>query len=110
MKVKVKTVLEDIKGAALMGPDGKPLVIGEVLQAALLQDNEKGDVKDAVRRFNLARDIETNDEVELSAEDVVMLKKSLSNLYKPLVAGQVCLLLEGKKSGIGNQAKEEKGV
>ena len=96
MKVKVKTVLEDIKGAALMDPDGNPLVIGEVLQAALLQDNEKGDVKDAVRRFNLARDIEINDEVELSAEDVVILKKSLANLYKPLVAGQVCLLLEGK--------------
>ena len=110
MKVKVKTVLEDIKGDVLTGQGDKPLTIGEVLQATLLQDNVKGDVKDAVRRFNLARDIETNDEVELSAEDVVMLKKSLSNLYKPLVAGQVCLLLEGKKSGIGNQAKEEKGV
>ncbi len=89
--------------------DTKPKDIGSLKTfcvGALLNGcfgDEKANSEAKVKRFELALKIKFEDDlasVGISAEDVVLIKESLSNSvkqYTPLVIGQVARLLEGKK-------------
>jgi len=88
MKIRTDVMLQGLGGEELM-----PLK--EVLQNVLIQDHDPKNVQESVRRYNLAKEVTEKEEVEVTSEDITMLKKSVVALYKPLVSGQTCLILEG---------------
>jgi hypothetical protein len=63
-----------------------------------LQANVKGEESIAgtekVKRFQLAVKVYSGDEVELSAEDIALIKDLIGKLYGPLVVGRSYELLE----------------
>lgn len=91
--------------AAIKNLDGKPLkegdkevTIGSIAVNALLtpyedERNLSGD--DKVKRFRLAQAIHgADDEIEVTAEQVTLLKTLIAKAYTPLIVGQAYDLLE----------------
>lgn len=108
MKRNLNVVLKTLKGEPLkeqyVGPDDKPLertvTLSGIATNALLANYEdernlSGD--DKVKRFKLAQQINDADgEVEVTAEQVSLLKSLIAKGYTPLVVGQAYEILEGE--------------
>lgn len=101
-------VLTDLDGNALKqqdradvmpGPGTPDLTVARVLlMAALAQSRDKPyEPGVAAERYKLAlalNSVHTGDDIQLSAEMVVDLKKDVLHMFAPLVSGQVCELLD----------------
>lgn len=77
--------------------NGKPLLAKQIVCNALLgsYEDEKLSGEDKVRRYLLAQKIYNSDStVEVSSEDISLLKQLVAKLYTPLIVGQVYQLLE----------------
>ena len=108
MKRNLNVVLKTLKGEPLkeqyVGPDDKPLerdlTLASVAVTALLAsyDDEKNlSGEDKVKRFKLAQQINDADgDVEVTAEQVSLLKSLIAKGYTPLVVGQAYEILEGE--------------
>lgn len=100
MKVKVNQKLVALNGNVLKDNDGQGNVIDATLKTAivngLLAPVQKESGVDKVKKYELALRIYKNDEVELSAEDIVLIKKCVGENFAPIVVGQVWELLENK--------------
>lgn len=109
MRIDTTEVIRDLDGDPVEMDQPKPTEVGERPKAVTLKHvlvtalstpqgdqyrQEAPEVK--FRRGFLALQIHTNDEVELSAEDVVMLKNLVAASYAPLVVYRAHLALEGK--------------
>ena len=95
--------LYDLHGKVLLEDDDKtPLTARKILEVALITrgQREAMSVEDQIERFKLAVRVTTEDELDLTSEEVVKLKKLIAARSAPLVTGQMALLLEGKK-GLG---------
>lgn len=97
MVIKTKTVLVGLENKPIMekeakdGQDGIDLTIGKVISSAMLFI--KSD--EPVRSFKLGSSFLQDEEVTLSSEDVVFIKKYLlMTNYTPIVIGQIVILLE----------------
>lgn len=80
-----------------------PANLGFVLATALgtpYPDEKNVSQEEKFQRYELALKIRGNEEVELSAEEVVLLKKLVAKLSTVLIYGQVASILEGKDTGI----------
>ena len=94
MKLDVTLALKDVDGERLK--DGKTL--RDICIFALSYENESKSVDEAVKKYNLIKDFKsTKKEIELVAEDIILLKKAVAKIYKPFIGGQVCLILDGKE-------------
>lgn len=94
----------------VIGSDKEDVVFGHMLKIALLQAHEEDKkVDEKVTRFELSlRLVAAKDkEIDLEAEDIVLLKKLVGRMYAPLVVGQVFRLLEGKPTGLDPDAPDE---
>jgi hypothetical protein len=88
----------------LSGLDGKPLVaegvptmtLGEVAANALVNSykDENPTGQEKVKRWALALRIHAASEVELTADEVKLIKDLVAKLYGPLVVGQVWSILD----------------
>lgn len=111
MKIDVTKKLVDLSGKPIVQPksdqDRKPNEKPEMeditlkmvsVNAILVVDPKKpcsGEEK--VKRYELAKRIYAADaEVELSAEDIVLIKNSVHDGFQPIISGQVVEILEGK--------------
>jgi len=65
-----------------------------VLVNAVLSPVQKESGMDKMKKYGLAQRIFRDDEIELSAEDIVLLKERIGELYAPLVVGQLFQMLE----------------
>jgi hypothetical protein len=100
MMLDVSKVLVRFDGKPLMDVDDNgasvDATVRRALVNALLAPNQKDSGVQKIQKYELARRIYTTDMVEVSAEEVVVLKKQVEELYPPLVCGQLCAMLEGK--------------
>ena len=89
------------------GQTMKDIVDGEAVDAtlrmamvnAILSPVEKESGMDKVKKYELAKRIHNaKDEVELSAEDISLIKERIGEVFPALIVGQVFDLLEGKDS------------
>lgn len=59
----------------------------------LTSAEEKVDGVEKFARYKLAEKISENDEIKLSADDIVLLKKVVGTFYSPLIVGQIYKIL-----------------
>lgn len=76
--------------------DGKPFTLGAMVVDALLTDrsNKDGDWQAKARIFNLACKLKGESQVEVSAEDITLMKQKVGDLYPAGATGPICNLLD----------------
>ena len=101
MLIKVDTLLKTMDGQVM-----KDMVDGEAVDAtlrmamvnAVLSPIEKESGMDKVKKFNLAKKIhDAESEVDLTVEEVSLVKERIGEVFPVLIVGQVFNLLEGKE-------------
>ena len=101
MKLNLLTVMMNINGEPLLEPDKnsevQKVTLRTVFVNALMIPVEKDTGVDKVAKYSLAIDIQKNDEVVLSAEQIVLLKEAIAKPYGPVIVGQVYAILDGKE-------------
>ena len=101
--------LYDLHGKVLTDADGTTeLTARKVLEVALITraQQESMDAGEQIDRFVLAHKAVVEDELDLTSEQIVKIKRWIATRYSPLVTGQMAMLLEGKK-GLGPDAPDE---
>jgi len=70
----------------------------DICIAALMTDNPENRVngQEKYRRYELATKIKKNDTVEVTTDEIVLIKNLIAEIYPPLVLGQAFDMLEGK--------------
>lgn len=98
MKINFRTTLKDMDGKPIMETKDKPLLLDKVCVEALLSEtpNEQTTGESKLNRFNLAKRIHGSGEIDVSTEEIVLIKDRVGKHYFPIVVGQVFVLLEGK--------------
>lgn len=100
MKINVNHVLKTIDGQSM-----KDNVNGEAIDAtvkmaivnAVLSPVDKETGVKKLEKYQLAQKVYNADgEVELSAEEISLIKKQVGEVFPPIIVGQVFNLLEGK--------------
>ena len=97
MLVKVNVPLKTLDGQTM-----KDNIDGQVVDAtlkliavnAILSPVQKESGIEKVKKFNLAQRIYDNDTVELSVEEVSLIKERIGELFPPLVVGQAFKMLD----------------
>ena len=73
--------------------------LAEVIQANLLSEDREGTPTDRFNKFLLAEKIKkSNGDVEVTVEELALIKKTIGNNPSPLVVGRVWQLLESLKT------------
>jgi len=97
MKVNVDLTLKNIDGSVLIDRNEKGEAVEAILKTALINavltpvEREKGVEK--VRKFQLAQRLYAGGEVDLTLDDVKLLKERVGDVYSPLIVGQIYELL-----------------
>ena len=98
MKINVDETLKTLDGQTMMDNDGKGNAIEAslktVLVNAVLAPTEKEAGVDKVRKYELAKMLFKGGEVDLTAEDITLIKKQVGENFAPIVVGQVFEMLE----------------
>lgn len=90
MTKNVDSPLCDLSDKPFVGPTGKPSLLKDALTNALIGATEGSPTAaDKYARYRLARKVEKGGDVDLTAEDLVLLKLVVGQVYGPLVVGQV---------------------
>ena len=94
-------------GQVMKDNDGQGNAIDATLKLAIVNavlspvQNENGVEK--VKKFDLAQRIYKNDEVNLTAEEISLIKERVGESFPPIVVGQVWKILEGQ-DGVQEQS------
>ena len=99
MLVKVNVPLTTLDGQTMKdNVDGQAVdaTVRMAIVNAVLAPVQKESGIDKVKKFNLAQRIYKDDEVELTAEEVSLIKACVGENFAPIVVGQIWNLLEGK--------------
>ena len=97
-KINVDETLKTLDGQTMMDNDGKGNAVEASLKTLLVNavlaptKDEKG--VDKVRKYELAKMIFKGGEVDLTAEDITLIKKQVGENFAPIVVGQVFEMLE----------------
>lgn len=86
---------------------GEPMTAKRVACDALLmqhQDEQNMAGTEKVRRFKLAQKIfEADGDIDITSEDVTLIKNAVTKSFTPLVVGQLYALLESELKQVGGQ-------
>ena len=95
MIVKTNQELKNYEGKTLKEGD-KPVFLRSILVNALnfQAPDSKSTVEEKLKAYKTSMEIMENDEVNLSVEEIVLIKKNVNLMYAPLIVGQVVLFLE----------------
>jgi hypothetical protein len=89
------TVLVDLAGKPIVIEEG-PMTLGAAAAAALVgqykDDNPAG--QDKVKRWALAMRVHNAKDIELTADDVKLIKDMVAKAYGPLIVGQVWAIVD----------------
>jgi hypothetical protein len=92
--------IKQLDGKSIPGLGGKEkTTLKDVAVDALLaqfQDEQNLSGEEKCKRYVLATRIYGNDEIELTVEEVALIKKLIGRGFSPLVVGQAYSMLEGK--------------
>lgn len=90
--VYTKDNLKDLAGEVLKDQEQKPVTLGKVFVNALLNNiPEESDISsdEKLRRFKLAQRFYSEETVNLTSEEVVLMRQLISKNYGVLVTGQI---------------------
>lgn len=98
MKIKLKTVLKDVDGVTSLstGKGKEVLILKEVCINSILTPSREDREQQKFQKWELfkkIRDCKT-DEIDLKAEEIVILKRSIGEIQPPLIMGQAFEMLE----------------
>jgi hypothetical protein len=97
MKIKITTELFNANDETIKDTNGKDLTVKDVCINALLIPQSGDDDKTKWEKYELYKRLKTaKDIVEISAEDIVLLKKAIGKTQPPLIMGQAWEVLESK--------------
>jgi len=97
MKIDLKKKLIGVDGIkALPNPDnGKDLTLRDVCINAILQPRKDATGKQKAEAYELFLKIrDAGNEIDLSVEQVAQIKKSIGEIYAPLISGQAWAILD----------------
>lgn len=98
-KIDFSTIVLDLAGEALKIND-KELTLGKIAIEALqgvFEDEKSLSQEDKLKRFFLANDIsKAKEPMELTSEQIVLIKQLVNKAYATLIVGRVHQLMEGK--------------
>ncbi len=94
MKININQVLTQLNGQPIKDTDESGKAVDATVRNALVnavllpEQNEKGTQK--VLKYELAKKIyQAKEDVEVTAEEVVMLKRVVGEAFAPLIVGQL---------------------
>ena len=104
MKIDMTKPIKNLIGVNLENPNCKlpkkdPLTMKIVCTNSLLtpaQEDKNIDGNEKAKRFELAMRIYTEDEIDLSIDELKLLKDLIGKLYTPLVVGRAYQILDPK--------------
>jgi len=97
MKVKINQELKDVDGKAIQAGAKPRLLLQDVCINALLTPNQKDEEKQKWDKYELYKKVrDAKAEVELLAEEISLIKKSIAIVNPPLIMGQAWEMLENK--------------
>lgn len=102
MKIDVNQTLKTMNGQVMKDDDGTGQIVDATLRMAMvnaiLSPIEKESGMDKVKKFNLAKKIhDAESEVDLTVEEVSLIKERIGEVFPAIIVGQVFDLLEGKE-------------
>jgi len=99
MILDVTIKMLNVDGEVLQEPDEKgevrDVILRSILVNALMIPAKDDTGEQKVEKYILAMDIQKNDEVEITPEKAVLLKKVVGPNYGPVVVGPIFALLDG---------------
>ncbi len=102
--INLNQTLKNFGGEVLKDNDGKGNVIDATLKNAIVNSllapltQGKSEIGvDKVKKYELSRRIYEMDEIELTPEEIVLIKERVGEVFGAIVVGQVYNLLEGKE-------------
>ena len=106
MKIDFSQVLKDFDGGPIKGQDGD-ITLGFVCEDALLavlkEETERPNASEYIKRYELARSIHKGKELDLTAEDIVLMKGRILKTRPALIYGLTSDMLEKKDGGTDEQ-------
>lgn len=100
MKINFSQILKNHKGTNIKNELGEEVKLSAPCVNALnlLFEDEKGlSGDDKFKRYKLSLKIDSDDEVDVTAEDIALIKKVVGKGYPPNIVGIVYDTLEGAK-------------
>jgi len=100
MKVKIETALTGIDGVeTLKGDKGRPLTIKDIIVNSVLTPLQDDDEKKKFEKYEIFKKVrDAKSEVELSIEQIALIKKSIGKIQPPLIMGQCFEILENNET------------
>lgn len=99
MKINLQTKLVDLNKSEIKNEKGEVVVVKTILTQALLMGGQ--DEKDSTVKYNrwklLNQINDAKDEIDLTPEQLVELKKLTNETYGVLIFGQISDVLNGEK-------------
>lgn len=110
MKIDFTQVLKGFDGKPLIGENKTEVTLGFICVDALLTtfrgETEKPNPADVIRRYEFAKAIDNGEEMDLKAEDIVLLKGRILKSRPTLVYGLTSDMLEKKEDVRTNEPTE----
>lgn len=101
MKIDFNQELKALDGTALPGPEGKNKTTLKDISChgllAAFDDERNLSGEEKCKRYVLATWIYANDDLDLTVEDIALIKKLIGKGFTAIVVGQAFEMLEGKK-------------
>jgi len=96
MKVNFSQPLKDLEGNTLNNEKGKGVFLNTVCANALIAspENNKVDGVEKVKRYELAKKIMGGGDIDVSVEELALIKELLGTSYGVLVVGQAYKMLD----------------
>jgi hypothetical protein len=98
MKVNFATILTGLDGAPILNENKEPFTLGQAVVNALLQPVQNQSAADKIRRGRLAERAYDEQEIEISPEDVTVIRQCIGELYAPLIVMKAFRLLGGEEA------------
>lgn len=98
MKIRIKEFINDLDGTPITKGE-KALDLAHFAINAILsvQEKSKDGAEEKLKKWDLAKKIQKADgETEFTVEEVSLIKKSLADMYGPLIYGQCHDIIENK--------------
>jgi len=100
--IDVTVALKTLQGADMIEPnpegEATTATLRMALVNALLSPVQKESGVEKIKKYDLAMKIHKNDKVDLTAEEITLLKARVGEVFPVLIVGQVFEILEGKKN------------
>lgn len=94
MKIKINQNLIGIDYLPILD-NGKVLTLKDVSIAAALTPVQEDDFKKKMEKYEIFKKLQSaSEDVELTVEEIAIIKAASGKIHPPLVCGQVCEMLE----------------